>query len=269
MIRIFLSLAAIFLFALAFVPAMPPPNAEIPDPELILKECIKNHGGWKNFTAVKDMYAKMVVFTFPNEGKVQSTFRAYYRKPDKLRIEIDPPKPEPSVIIGWDGKYFWQLAQGQLEKTDKQEQIERIQEGLRFIKLMILTNLLQEGSVLKYEGYKKGKATDFHIISQSDPQGEKVSLYISTSFTLLGAEFYLKSTETLLKVFLSYAEEDKKEGELYLPKEAKLYKEKKMVMEVTLTLVKINSLQNGNSFFSDLTEKVNLKKIHTHYRREK
>ena len=66
----------------------------------IIKECIERHGGWKKFSSIRDIYAKMKVRTISKEGDVESTFHEYFRKPDKLRIEIYPPM-EPPAIIGW------------------------------------------------------------------------------------------------------------------------------------------------------------------------
>ena len=185
-----------------------PSESQSPDPESIVKKCIERHGGWKQFSEIHDIYAKMKVQSFSDQGMVESTFYEYYRKPDQLRIEIHPPM-DPAVIIGWDGKTIWHLAQDNLEKTDKPEQVERIQESLRFVRLIILTNLLNKGSSLKYEAYRQKKNFGIHVISQMDEEGEKIWLYISDkSYTLLGAEFYLRGSKNVFEVIFTKHQEN-------------------------------------------------------------
>lgn len=242
-------------FILCFLGALTLVHAEKMDPSIIIKKCIARHGGFEKFSNVKDIYAKMRVYTYPEGGRTESTFKEYYRKPDKIRIEIEP-GGQPPAKMGWDGENVRHLVKGKLQITDSPKRVNQIQESLRFIKLMILTNLLEKGSVLKYEKYWKSKK--IHIISQRDKKAEKIWLFISAkSYVLLGAQFYFRNNKAPFKVIFST---HRWYGKMYLPRRTKLYKRNKLIMQAMLSKVMTNKIKNGNSFFRNLKEKVKFKK---------
>lgn len=231
-------------------------QAPAKDPESILKECIKQQGGADKFNQIQDIYAKMDVRTVSQEGDIESIFYEYYRKPDKLRIEIHP-LVDPPTKIGWDGKSAWQMVKDKLEKSEDQKLIDRLQESMRFLRLMVLTNLLEKGGELVYERHIQKTNFGIHVISQVDSRKEKIKLFIADSnYALLGAEFYWDNATTLLRVMFS--NHKWLEG-LYLPGITKIYKENQLVMEVKLKTVQVNALKNGNTFFQDLNEKAQIK----------
>jgi outer membrane lipoprotein-sorting protein len=228
----------------------------VKDPAFILNECIKQQGGADKFNQIQDIYAKMDVRTVSQDGDIESIFYEYFRKPDKLRIEIHP-LVDPPTKISWDGKDAWQMAKNQLEKAQDEKLGERLQESLRFLRLMMLTNLLEKGSELMYERYIPKTAFGIHVISQVDSRKEKVKLFISdNNYTLLGAEFYWDNATTLLRVM--FANHKWIEG-LLLPVNTKVYKENQLVMDVKLKTLQVNALKNGNTFFQNLNETAQLK----------
>lgn len=227
------------------------------DARKILNKCIRNHGGKERFTEIRDIFAKMDVVTYAREGNIESLFYEYFRKPDKLRIEIHPLVEAPTKI-GWDGKTAWHMVKDKLESTQDEKLIKRIRESIRFLKLMILTNLFEQGTVFRYERYIRKKKFGVHVISRIDKSKEEIKLYISaSSFVLLGAEFQWSGSENLFRITFS---KHKWINGLYLPIRAKLYSGKQLVMSVRLKLVKVNALRNGNSFFANLNEKANLQR---------
>ena len=149
-----------------------------PNPEKILKQCIKKHGGWENFTKIRDFYAKMDVHTYSQKGDIESIFYEYFRKPDKLRIEIHP-LLEPPTKISWDGKTAWHMIKDKLKETKDRKIIERLQESLRFLRLMVLTNLFEKGVEFYYERHIQKKSYGIHVILRTNPKKEKIRLYIS------------------------------------------------------------------------------------------
>lgn len=226
------------------------------DPDFILKECIKNHGGEEKFSKIQDVYAKMDARTITDKGDIESVFYEYYRKPDKLRIEIHP-LVDPPTKIGWDGQNAWQMSKDKLEQSQDQKLVDRLQESLKFVRLMMLTSLLEKGSALAYENYIPKSTSGIHVISQTAVHNEKIKLFIrDKDFVLLGAEFYWDSATTLLR--LTFAQHRWYDG-LYLPLVTKVYKENQLVMEVKLKTAQVNAIKNGNSFFKELTEKAQIK----------
>lgn len=226
------------------------------NPDEILKQCIQKHGGAEKFTQIQDICAKMDVRSISDKGDIESVFYEYFRKPDKLRIEIHP-LLDPPTKLGWDGLDAWHFSKEKLEKSDDTKLKSRLQESLKFIKLMVLTNLFEKGNQLTYERHIAKSNFGIHVISQINDKNEKVKLYIhDTEFVLLGAEFYWDAAAVLLRVM--FAQHKWFDG-IYLPVATKVYKESQLVMEVKLKTVQVNSLQNGNKFFSDLKEKAQLK----------
>ena len=117
------------------------------------------------------------------------------------------------------------------------------------------------------KGTKRKKTFGIHVISQteSERQGDKIWLYISDKeYKLLGAQFYSRSDKSSFEVIFT---EHQQIGGMYLPRHTKLYRKKKLIMEVKLSWVRTNAIQNGNSFFSNLNEKAKLQKQHNSYRR--
>ncbi len=223
--------------------------------EAIVKRCILRHGG-KKFTKVRDFYAKMDIVAISDQGEIESLVHQYVRFPGKLRAEIHP-LVDPPTTISWDGKNSWQLVKDKLRASnDKQKQ--QLQDSFRFLKLMVLTNLLEEGSKVRYikRVKPKSKGYGFYVVEQTDASNEKIKLFIQDKdFTLLGAEFYWPGAQSLLKVFF---DEPTSFGGLYLPRYTRLYKGNKLVLKVTLRLARFNKLANGDSFFTNLFEKAKL-----------
>ncbi len=230
-----------------------------PSAKAIVNKCIQRHGGGSRFNSIRDFYVKMDIKTFSEQGDIESLVHQYYRSPDKLRAEIHP-LVDPPTKISWDGKNSWQLVKDKQEKSEDEKQIARIQESLKFIKLMILTNLLEKGSKLKYvrEVTPKGKSYSFHVIMQANSKNEKIELYIKNDYTLLGAQFYWEGGKGLFKVFF---DEQREFDGLYLPKYIRLYRENEMILKASLRLARFNALKNGDGFFSDLSEKPKMDKI--------
>lgn len=231
------------------------------DPVQIVKKCIEQHGGAAKFQEIRDIYAKMDVISYGDGNEIAVTLHEYYRKPDKIRVEmysdVDPPS-----IMGWDGQFVRQLLpkDNTIEKTQDQEQIDRIQESIRFIRAMILTNLLAEDSKLEYIKYQPKEGFGIHILSQipKDGQNEKILLLISDkSYTLLGAQFFLKGNKD---AFMVKFKDHQWYKEMYLPMQVEMFQQNKKVMDANLRLAKTNSLENGNSFFVDLLEKARFSK---------
>lgn len=231
------------------------------DPKAIVMECVKRHGGQDKFEEIRSIYAEMTVRTKSSEkSDIESTFKEYFRQPDKLRIEVYP-MFDPPTKISWDGKQAWHLIKGQLEKTEEPKISERLQESLRLLRLLLLTSLFEEGSQLTYVTYFEQQAV--HVISRTSAKGDKIRLYIGSNYILLGAEFYWTGTEDLFIV--KFYNHEKREEFYLLPTYTELFKkepgkEKRMVMTVQINEVKINALRNGNSFFTNLNEQPQLKK---------
>jgi len=56
-------------------------------------------------------------------------------------------------------------------------------------------------------------------------------------------------------------------SQLVLPREARLFKGKELILEAKINLAKTNIIENKNNFFTDLTQKPILKKeTRRHYR---
>lgn len=248
----------IFLVAVAISTA---PVSAAPDPKDVVKKCVERHGGEENFKEVRTVYAEMEICTYSEKVEAEATFKEYYRKPDKLRIEIIP-KIDPPTKISWDGKQAWQLAKDTLEETDDPKIVERLQEGLKFLNLMLLTNLFEDGSKLEYVKYIE--EAGIHVITRIDSEGKQLRIYINSDYLLVGADFYWSGTEDLLVV--KFYEHQKKGNGLYLPTFTELYKkpagkpkQELPSMTASLRVVKINALRNGNSFFTNLNEQARLK----------
>ncbi len=245
--------------------------AQTYDPQNIIKQCIEQHGGWKKFYDIRDIYAKMDMVYYADDGKFEVTMHEYYRKPNKLRVEMYS-DVNPPVIMGWDGEIVRQLNKdNKLEVTQEQDAIDRIQESLRFIRMMVLTNLLADDSILGYVKYQKKDEFGVHIISQTpkDGQGEKILLFISDkTYTLLGAQFALKNNKNGRDTFMVKFKQHEWYKDMYLPTQTDMYYQNKLIMEVQLRLARTNSLENGNAFFSNLLEKAKFpQKDNTNYRR--
>ncbi len=226
------------------------------DPTFIAKKCIEQHGGWDKFAEIRDIYAKMDVISYSDDGKFAVTLHEYFRKPDKLRVEMYS-DAEPPVIMGWDGATVYQLTkEGKIEQSQEPEQVERIQESLRFIRMLILTNLLAEDSKLEYVKYQKKEEFGIHILAQVPKDGgDKILIFISdTSYTLLGAQFAMRDSKGAKNSFKVMFKQHEWYKGMYLPMQTELYHQSKLVMEASLRLAKTNSLENGNTFFTNLLE---------------
>jgi hypothetical protein len=228
-----------------------------PQAEEIVKKCIEKHGGWDKLEKVTDIYAKMRVRTFSDKGDIESDFYEYFRKPDKLRIKVVP-DIEPPTEISWDGNLAYQLFKDETKASEDEKIKNRLQESLRFLKLMLLTTLFEPGSCLNYEGHIPKKNFGIHIISYTSVKKEKIDLYIhDNNYTLLGAEFVWTGTDMTFRIMFSKHEWF--ECGLFLPTLTELYKEEQLAMKAELISVKLNSLRNGNSFFSNLKENSRIK----------
>ena len=177
-------------------------------------------------------------------------------------MDIAPNAGE-SVSISWDGESMHRYANNEQEKSQDKEDIEQMQESLRFMKLLILTNLLEKGSTVKYEQYQAKK--NIHVISQTDEKGEKVWLLIAgDTYLLAGARFTIANDTTPYNVIFV---QHHKFSQLVLPREARLFKGKELILEAKINLAKTNIIENKNNFFTDLTQKPILKKeTRRHYR---
>ena len=234
-------------------------NASNPDPKSIIEKCIERHGGIDKFKNINDIYAKLLLKTYTKDGVFENRLYEYFRKPDKLRIELDPVKGGGEAIsISWDGTYVYKLVKGKIKKSQKRKEVLQIKESLRFMKLMILTNLLKK-SKIKYERFLKKKKV--HNISLTDNEGKKIWLWISgKNFALLGARFYIGEEKIpFIIMFIKYH----KFGGITLPRYTKIYKNKKLITEAWLSLAKINVLKNRNNFFSNLDIKPDIRKKRT------
>ena len=229
------------------------------DSQQIVQKCIKAHGGQAKFQNIQDIYAKLLVKSHTKDGIFESRLYEYFRKPDKLRIDINPKTGGNRTSIGWNGTSVYRLIKNRVEKSNDEKLVNQIQESLRFIRLMILTNLLRD-STLKYEKFIAKK--NVHIISQTDSHGEKIWLWISgKNYVLLGARFYFRGSKTpFIVMFVKH----RKFGGLLLPRYTKLYRKNSLVMEAWLSLAKSNVLKNRNDFFSDLKQKAKLKSTRSH-----
>lgn len=228
-----------------------------PSPEEILKKCIKRHGGESNFNKIKNIYVKMDVHSKNEKADVESLIEQYFRFPNKLRAEIRS-MMNPATKVGWDGNEAWQLTKDKLERTKDERQRENLKESLRFVKLIMLTNLLEKNSKLKYSKYVK-QGSGVHVIDQTSSDGENIKIYIKAKdYSLLGGEFSWQGNETIFKVFL--AKQNMWVDGVCFPAEARIYRGKEKVLDAKVRSIKINQLQNGNSFFSDLKQKPRMKK---------
>ncbi|NUM36661.1 MAG: hypothetical protein HUU50_19135 [Candidatus Brocadiae bacterium] len=227
------------------------------DAHTVMQNCIQSHGGAKKFHEIQDIYAKLLVKSYTKDGVFENRLHEYFRQPDKLRIEMEPENGS-STILSWDGKDAYRFVKDKAEKSDDPKLADHIQESLRFIRLMVLTNLIKDSN-LKYEKYLKDK--NVHIISQTDAKGEKIWLWISgKDFRLQGAKFhYLGDQKAFNIMFIQHHEF---EG-MILPRHTKLYRENELVMEAWLSLARTNALENKDDFFSDLMQKARLKSITT------
>lgn len=252
----YLSYILVFLFLVQVCMV----QAEAPNPTNIIKKCIAAHGGEKNFNDIHDIYAKLLLKSYSKDGIFENTLYEYYRLPHFIRMDILPPQGA-GISISWDGNSMYQYANNQQQKSDKKEDVDQMQESLRFMKLLILTNLLKSDSKLKYEQYQAKK--NIHVISQTDAQGEKVWLLIDgKTFRLCGAKFFLAGEEEGNKkaAYNVLFVEHHQFAQLVLPREARLYRGSELVMEAKISLAKTNIIENGNDFFSNLSQKPLLKK---------
>lgn len=227
-------------------------------PREIMERCVKRHGGKKNFKKIKNIYIKMDVRSKTEKSDVESLVKQYFRFPNKLRAEINS-MLNPPTKVGWDGKDAWQLTKDKLEKTSDIRQKENLKESLRFIKLIMLTSLLDQKSKLKYEKYIKRPSYGIHVISQTNEDDEELKIYVKDSdYSLYGGEFHWKKDNSIFKVFL--AKQNLWVDGVCFPREARIYRGKEKVLDTKVRVVKINAIKNGNSFFSNLKEKVKMKK---------
>ncbi|WP_372370017.1 hypothetical protein [Candidatus Uabimicrobium sp. HlEnr_7] len=227
-------------------------------PREIIQRCIKRHGGQQNFDKIKNLYVKMDVHSKNEKADVESLIEQYFRFPNKLRAEISS-MMNPPTKVSWNGKEAWQLTKNKLEKTKDPRQRDNLKESLRFVKLIMLTNLLEKDSTLKYEKHVKRKTYGIHVVSQTNKQGEDIKIYIKDSdYSLFGGEFSWQGNNTIFKVFL-----DKQNywvDGICFPREARIYRGNEKVLDAKVRQIKINHLKNGNSFFTNLKEKPKMKK---------
>lgn len=230
------------------------------DAKKIIENCIQSHGGAKKFQEISDIYAKLRIQSTTKDGVFESSLHEYFRKPDKIRMEIEPANDNSSqTIISWDGQNVYRKVKDKLEKSEDPKMIEQIQESIRFIRLMILTNLSKEGTI-QYEKYLADK--NVHIISETDPAGEKIWLWISgKNYVLLGAKFNFKGDKIPVNVI--FVKHHSFDGML-LPQHTKMFRENSLIMEAWLSLARTNVLENRDEFFSDLTQKARLKVASTY-----
>ena len=232
--------------------------AEDLSPREILQRCIKRHGGQQNFQKIKNIYVKMDVHSKNEKADVESLIEQYFRFPNKLRAEISS-MMNPPTKVSWNGDEAWQLTKDKLEKTTDPRQRDNLKESLRFVNLIMLTNLLEEGSSLKYEKHVKRKSYGIHVILQQDDKGEKIKIYVKDSdYSLFGGEFSWQGNNTIFKVFLD--QQNYWVDGICFPREARIYRGNEKVLDAKVRQIKINHLINGNSFFSDLKEKPRMKR---------
>jgi outer membrane lipoprotein-sorting protein len=224
------------------------------NPKEVAQRCIQRHGGWDAFSGIKDLYAKLDITAKSKKGEVESIFHEYFREPNKLRIEIEP-LIDPPTKIAWNGEKAFHYHDGKQEETKEEKVIERLQESLRLVNLMILTNLFKDDTNLSYVGFvDKGKKS-IHVVAQKNKKGERIRLYISASdYLLVGADFSLKGESDLFRVIFK---RHVKANNLVLPMVSEVYRgsEKKPFMKARLRDFRLNRLANGNSFFRELGEK--------------
>ena len=227
-------------------------------PQQIIEKCIARHGGQQNFQKIKNLYVKMDMHSKSEKADIESLSEQYFRFPNKIRTEINP-LVNPPTKISWDGKDAWQLVKNNLSKIQDVGQRQDLKESLRFVKLIVLTSLLEKESKLEYDKHVKRKAYGIHVILQTNRDGEKIKIYIrDDNYELFGGEFSWQGDNTIFKVFLDQ-QNYWVEGVCF-PRKARIYRNNEKVLDVKVRQVKINRLKNGNSFFSDLKEKPRMKR---------